>query len=154
MRNTRAGGGSSQSGLSKTDGGLRRRSLDTARHRTAWRKAGPEEAPVRFGWGTRSVQMKKGPPQRINRGRVWANCVEAFESFGVEPLPYRIFRMGTLSCSEGKGHTFESCRVRQFFPELQRDVHALTGTSALLHLSEQAKSIWREIAAGCGLRGD
>jgi hypothetical protein len=53
--------------------------------------------------------------------------------------------------------------VRQFFPELQRDVHALklqrdvhalTGTSALLHLSEQAKSIWREIAAGCGLRGD
>ena len=27
-------------------------------------------------------------------------------------MPYRIFRMGTLSCSEGKGHTFESCRVR------------------------------------------
>ena len=40
------------------------------------------------GWGTRSVQMKKGPPQRINRGKVWANCVEAFESFGVEPLPF------------------------------------------------------------------
>ncbi len=29
-------------------------------------------------------------------------------------MPYRIFRMGTLSCSEGKGHTFESCRVRHF----------------------------------------
>jgi len=70
MRNTQAGGGSSQSGLSKTDGGLRRRLLDTARHRTAWLEAGPEEAPVRFGWGTRSVQMKKGPPQGINRGKV------------------------------------------------------------------------------------
>ncbi len=30
---------------------------------------------------------------------------------GVEPLP-----------SEGKGHTFESCRVRQFFLTLQRDM--------------------------------
>jgi hypothetical protein len=35
MRNTQADGGSSQSELSKTDGGLRRRSRDTARHRTA-----------------------------------------------------------------------------------------------------------------------
>jgi hypothetical protein len=31
-----------------------------------------------------------------------ANCAEAYKSFGVEPLS-----------SEGKGHTFESCRVRQ-----------------------------------------
>jgi hypothetical protein len=33
-------------------------------------------------------------------------------------VPYRIFRTGTLSCSEGKGHTFESCRVRQLGKEL------------------------------------
>jgi len=26
--------------------------------------------------------------------------------------------------SEGKGHTFESCRVRQFFFILQRDIRA------------------------------
>jgi hypothetical protein len=26
--------------------------------------------------------------------------------------------------SEGKGHTFESCRVRQLFYVLQRDMHA------------------------------
>ena len=29
-------------------------------------------------------------------------------------MPHRVFRMGTLSCSEGKGHTLESCRARQF----------------------------------------
>jgi hypothetical protein len=29
-------------------------------------------------------------------------------------VPYRVFRMGSLYCSEGKGHTFESCRVRHF----------------------------------------
>jgi len=69
--------------------------------------------------------MKKGPPQRINRGKVRANCVEAFESFGVEPLP-----------SEGKGHTFESCRVRHFFFILQRCMRAPEKTPALAHSSE------------------
>jgi hypothetical protein len=37
-------------------------------------------------------------------------------------VPYRVFRMSSLYSSEGKGHTFESCRVRQFFFILQRDM--------------------------------
>jgi hypothetical protein len=32
-------------------------------------------------------------------------------------VPYRIFRISTLSCSEGKGHTFESCRVSPLKPD-------------------------------------
>ena len=38
--------------------------------------------------------------------------------------------------SEGKGHTFESCRVRQFFLILQRDMSARTETPTLPRLSE------------------
>ena len=38
--------------------------------------------------------------------------------------------------SEGKGHTFESCRVRQFFFILQRDIRAESKTAALPHSSE------------------
>jgi hypothetical protein len=44
--------------------------------------------------------------------------------------------MGTLSCSEGKGHTFESCRVRQFSLFLQRDMYARTKAPALPHSGE------------------
>jgi hypothetical protein len=40
--------------------------------------------------------------------------------------------------SEGKGHTFESCRVRQFFFILQRYMPAQLQTSVLLHSREQA----------------
>ena len=29
-------------------------------------------------------------------------------------VPYRHFAQGSSNCSEGKGHTFESCRVRHF----------------------------------------
>lgn len=32
-------------------------------------------------------------------------------------VPYRAFRIGRLNCSEGKGHTFESCRVRHSTPD-------------------------------------
>jgi hypothetical protein len=39
--------------------------------------------------------------------------------------------------SEGKGHTFESCRVRQFFLILQRDMLAWTETPALRHSSKR-----------------
>jgi hypothetical protein len=45
-------------------------------------------------------------------------------------------RVGWRLPSEGKGHTFESCRVRQIFFTLQRDLRALTGTLALSHSSE------------------
>ena len=38
--------------------------------------------------------------------------------------------------SEGKGHTFESCRVRQFLLTLQRDMRVLTKTPTLSHSSE------------------
>jgi hypothetical protein len=38
--------------------------------------------------------------------------------------------------SEGKGHTFESCRVRQFFLILQRDMSARTETPTLPRSSE------------------
>jgi hypothetical protein len=47
--------------------------------------------------------------------------------------------IGLAECalpSEGKGHTFESCRVRHFFFTLQRDMRALTETLALSHSSE------------------
>jgi hypothetical protein len=44
---------------------------------------------------------------------------------GVEPLP-----------SEGKGHTFESCRVRQLFFVLQRDMQTQPETSVLIHSRE------------------
>jgi hypothetical protein len=47
--------------------------------------------------------------------------------------------MGTLSCSEGKGHTFESCRARQFSRFLQRDMCARTNTPALPPSSEPAR---------------
>ena len=40
----------------------------------------------------------------------------SFSRIAWNSVPYRIFRMGTLSCSEGKGHTFD-CRVRHFTPE-------------------------------------
>jgi hypothetical protein len=42
-----------------------------------------------------------------------------------EPLP-----------SEGKGHTFESCRVRQLFFVLQRDMQTQPETSVLIHSRE------------------
>jgi hypothetical protein len=45
-------------------------------------------------------------------------------------MPYRISRTGMLSCSEGKGHTFESCGARQFLV-FQRDACALNETVAL-----------------------
>lgn len=35
-------------------------------------------------------------------------------------VPYRVFRMGRLDCSEGEGHTLESCRVRHFITSLGR----------------------------------
>jgi hypothetical protein len=35
--------------------------------------------------------------------------------------------------SEGKGHTFESCRVRQLFFVLQRDVQTQSEISVLVH---------------------
>src|SRR5258707_9288819 len=35
--------------------------------------------------------------------------------------------------SEGKGHTFESCRVRQLFFVLQRDMQTQPATSVLVH---------------------
>jgi hypothetical protein len=38
--------------------------------------------------------------------------------------------------SEGRGHTFESCRVRQFFLIFQRDMRARAETPALRHSSE------------------
>ena len=38
--------------------------------------------------------------------------------------------------SEGKGHTFESCRVRQIFFILQRDIRARTETPNLPRSSE------------------
>jgi len=38
--------------------------------------------------------------------------------------------------SEGKGHTFESCRVRQFFLILQRDMRTRTETPTLPRSSE------------------
>jgi len=45
-------------------------------------------------------------------------------------------RVGWRLPSEGKGHTFESCRVRKFFFILQRDIGARTETRALSHSSE------------------
>jgi hypothetical protein len=42
-----------------------------------------------------------------------------------------------LSCSEGKGHTFESCGARQFLLVFQRDACALNETVALSHAGEQ-----------------
>src|SRR5882724_2204978 len=49
--------------------------------------------------------------------------------------------------SEGKGHTFESCRVRQFFFILQRDIRAESKTAALAHSSVQAnlEENWRRV---------
>jgi hypothetical protein len=38
--------------------------------------------------------------------------------------------------SEGEGHTFESCRVRQFFLTLQRDMRAQTETPDLPRSNE------------------
>jgi hypothetical protein len=38
--------------------------------------------------------------------------------------------------SEGKGHTFESCRVRQLFFVLQRDMQTQPETSVLVHSRE------------------
>ena len=45
-------------------------------------------------------------------------------------------RVGWRLPSEGKGHTFESCRVRQFFLILQRDMRARTETRNLPRSSE------------------
>ena len=39
--------------------------------------------------------------------------------------------MGTLSCSEGKGHTFEPCRVRQSTMVKTADISVLSRGSAL-----------------------
>ena len=39
----------------------------------------------------------------------WLSCSVAL---------YRALRKGIGSASEGRGHRFESCRVRQFFPDL------------------------------------
>jgi len=47
-----------------------------------------------------------------------ACMLENIQSSQLDSVPYRIFRMGTLSCSEGKGHTFESFRARHFGTEL------------------------------------
>ena len=45
-------------------------------------------------------------------------------------------RVGWRLPSEGKGHTSESCRARQFFLILQRDIRARTETPAPRHSSE------------------
>jgi hypothetical protein len=50
--------------------------------------------------------------------------------------------------SEGKGHTFESCRARQFFLILQHDMRARAETQ--LCLIRVNKQIWRKIVAEFG----
>ena len=135
MRNTQAGGGSSQSGLSKTDGGLRRRSLDTARHRTAWLEAGPEEAPVRFGWGTRSVQMKKGPPTED----------QSRQSLGELRRGVRELRCRTVALRRQRSHV----RIVSGAPVFSLFYSAIStpGLKLQLCLIRASKQVWWKIVA-------
>ena len=58
-----------------------------------------------------SRREKIGSGFRIGTSLVLLIISSCFRWIAYHSVPYRIFRMGTLSCSEGKGHTFESCRA-------------------------------------------
>src|SRR6478672_7682360 len=52
--------------------------------------------------------------------------------------------MGTLSCSEGKGHTFESCRLCQFLSILEGDKRDPIKAPALADLRIRASQQFDE----------
>src|SRR5882757_8611484 len=61
-----------------------------------------------------SRREKIGAGFRIGTSLLLSGISSCFSWIAWYSVPYRTFRTGTLSCSEGKGHTFESCRVHQF----------------------------------------
>src|SRR6266481_868022 len=83
-----------------------------------------------------SKREKIGAGFRIGTSLLLSRISSCFSWIAQNSVPYRIFRMGTLSCSEGKGHTFESCRGRHFFLVLQRAMRARTKTPVLSHSNE------------------
>src|SRR5207245_3577463 len=62
-----------------------------------------------------SRREKIGAGFRIGTSPLLLRISSCFSWIAWYSVPYRTFRTGTLSCSEGKGHTFESCLVRQLF---------------------------------------
>src|SRR5258708_7745322 len=83
-----------------------------------------------------SRRAEIGAKIRIGASLVYCKICSGFRLIANHSVPCRVFRMGSLYCSEGKGHTFESCRVRQFFLILQRDMSARTETPTLPRSSE------------------
>src|SRR5260221_14711699 len=96
-----------------------------------------------------SMREKVGAGFRIGTSLLLSGISSCFSSIAWYSVPHRAFRTGTLSCSEGKGYTFDSCRLLEFFIDFTARYPEPDLISVLLYLIRARKQVWSQIFAPC-----